>query len=110
MAVVVHHRKEPFDVFIARPSIWGNPYSRHRASDDEFRVETRAEAIEKYEAYVRGSEWLLRHLPELRGKRLGCWCAPKPCHGDVLVKLLAEVEAGTLLIPPEPTLDELVPD
>ncbi len=24
---------------------------------------------------------------ELRGKRLGCWCAPLPCHGDVLSRV-----------------------
>ena len=27
---------------------------------------------------------LLSRLPELRGKALGCWCAPEPCHADVL--------------------------
>jgi hypothetical protein len=26
-------------------------------------------------------------LDELRGLVLGCWCAPRPCHGDVLVRL-----------------------
>jgi hypothetical protein len=26
-------------------------------------------------------------LPELRGKDLICWCAPKPCHADVLLDL-----------------------
>ena len=31
--------------------------------------------------------WIDR-LADLRGKRLGCWCAPKPCHGDVLVELV----------------------
>ena len=30
-------------------------------------------------------------LGELRGKILGCWCKPKPCHGDILVKLVEEV-------------------
>lgn len=33
-------------------------------------------------------------LPELAGKTLGCWCAPRPCHGDVLVRL-AGVRAGS---------------
>jgi len=36
-------------------------------------------------------------LPELRGKVLGCWCAPKACHGDVLVSL---ANAGHLAPPP----------
>jgi hypothetical protein len=26
-------------------------------------------------------------LPELRGLDLICWCAPLPCHGDVLLRL-----------------------
>jgi hypothetical protein len=26
-------------------------------------------------------------LPELRGKRLVCYCHPLPCHGDVLAEL-----------------------
>jgi hypothetical protein len=34
---------------------------------------------------------LIAALPELRGKRLGCWCAPHPCHGDLL-KGLANTE------------------
>lgn len=28
-----------------------------------------------------------RALAELRGKRLGCWCAPDPCHADILARL-----------------------
>jgi hypothetical protein len=27
-------------------------------------------------------------LEPLRGKRLACWCAPLPCHGDVIVEWL----------------------
>jgi hypothetical protein len=46
--------------------------------------------LEKYEVHVRRSPALMASLEELRGKRLGCWCAPGPCHGDVLVRLLAE--------------------
>jgi Domain of unknown function (DUF4326) len=30
---------------------------------------------------------LMGALGELRGKVLGCWCSPKPCHGDVLARL-----------------------
>jgi hypothetical protein len=28
-------------------------------------------------------------IEPLRGKTLGCWCKPLPCHGDVIVELLA---------------------
>ena len=33
---------------------------------------------------------LMKALPELQGKTLGCWCKPKACHGDVLVRLIEE--------------------
>jgi hypothetical protein len=82
-------------VYIGRPmylggwrlpgSIWANPYRIGRDG-------TREEVLARYEQYVRESpELLLARLPELAGRRLGCWCAPLPCHGDVLVRLLAEI-------------------
>jgi hypothetical protein len=33
----------------------------------------------------------MKALFELKGKILGCWCHPLPCHGDVLVKLIKEL-------------------
>ena len=51
---------------------------------------TRDQVIRMYEVHVRRSPDLIAALPELPGKRLGCYCKPLPCHGDVLVKLLAE--------------------
>jgi Domain of unknown function (DUF4326) len=47
----------------------------------------RGECIELYELWVRENEELMAALAELRGKVLGCWCAPRACHGDVLVRL-----------------------
>lgn len=76
---VVHCRREPCDVYIGRPGDWGNPF---RIGPDG----TRAEVIAKFEQYLRSSPVLLSRLPELRGKVLGCHCAPGPCHGDVLAK------------------------
>jgi len=31
-------------------------------------------------------------LHELKGKRLGCFCKPKLCHGDVLVELINDMD------------------
>jgi hypothetical protein len=45
--------------------------------------------IRKYREYLLSNPDLLDRLPELEGKTLGCWCAPKPCHGDVLVEILS---------------------
>ncbi len=26
----------------------------------------------------------------MKGKNLGCWCAPEPCHGNILLELLSD--------------------
>jgi hypothetical protein len=36
-------------------------------------------------------------LPELKGKVLGCWCAPSACHGDVLMRLVNKVDENEQL-------------
>lgn len=77
--VVNKHHKVPYDVYIGRGSIWGNPYVIGKDGD-------RDEVIDKYEAHLLGSPHLLDRLAELQGKRLACFCAPKRCHGDVLAR------------------------
>jgi len=79
MSTVVHCKHEPYDVYIGRPSKWGNPFEIGRDG-------TRAEVIKKYEEYLLQSDKLFVDIGELKGKVLGCWCSPQPCHGDVLVK------------------------
>lgn len=76
---VVHCRREQYDVYIGRPGPWGNPYVIGPDGD-------RAQVIAAFERYLLGSPELLARLPELRGKILGCWCAPDSCHGDVLAR------------------------
>lgn len=87
MTKVVHNKVEPYDVYIGRPSKWGNPYSDKHGTLNEFYVPTREEAISAYRGWIAGQTNLLADLHELRGKTLGCWCAPLPCHGDVLLEL-----------------------
>lgn len=81
-------------VYIGRGSPWGNPYSHLAKSAAEYQVRTREEAIQCYREYILSRPDLLAKLNELRGKRLGCWCKPKDCHGDVLVELLWDLETG----------------
>ncbi len=83
---VVHCKKEEFDVYVGRGSKWGNPYSHKEGTLAEEVVGSRAEAIQKYEEYLLSNEDLMIDLPKLRGKILGCWCKPKSCHGDILLK------------------------
>lgn len=85
---VVNRRVDSFDVYIGRPSIWGNPFSHRRDSAARYLVATVAEALAQYEVWLKLQRPdLLARLPELRGKALGCWCKPGPCHGDILARL-----------------------
>jgi uncharacterized protein DUF4326 len=54
---------------------------------------SRGQVIEKYRAWLLEQPHLLARLPELRGRRLGCWCSPLPCHAQVLADL-ADKDAG----------------
>jgi len=75
-------KNDPYDIYIGRGSRWGNPFFEG----------SRQENIEKYREYVCGRQDLINILSELIGKRLGCFCAPLPCHGDVLIELMLEHE------------------
>lgn len=82
--LVVHCKREPFDVYIGRPSKWGNPFVIGKDGGRE-------EVLSKYRSYMKGSLGLCQQArEELRGKVLGCWCAPQPCHGDVLAEIANE--------------------
>jgi hypothetical protein len=92
-AAIVCHVRDGFEIYIGRAgygfraSKWANPFKLPAASGDALRATT----LGLYEEHVRARPELMAALPELRGRRLGCWCAPKACHGDVLVRLLDEV-------------------
>ena len=90
---VVHCKKEPYDVYIGRPSKWGNPFThiKDRKTKAEFVVETRKESIDRYREWILNQPELLKSLPELKCKVLGCWCKPKSCHGDILVELIEKL-------------------
>jgi hypothetical protein len=84
---VVNLKKAPYDVYIGRGSKWGNPFTHLDNTTAEHRVETREEAIARYEEYIMSNPTLFNQLPELKGKILGCYCKPQACHGDVLKRL-----------------------
>lgn len=77
---VVHCKREPFDVYIGRPSKWGNPFELGPDGDRDL-------VVKKYRDWILTQPQLLADLPELYGKALGCYCAPRACHGDVLLEL-----------------------
>lgn len=88
---VVHCKKEDYDVYIGRGRCprtgergrWGNPFRIGRDGD-------RKEVIAKYRLWlckeIEAERIDLAELASLHGKVLGCWCAPEPCHGEVLAR------------------------
>jgi hypothetical protein len=88
---VVHKSKKPYDIYIGRPSKFGNPWSEEEGTLAEFKVETRAEALRKYEEWIRSQPEMMAMIKrELRGKVLSCWCTPRLCHGHILAWIANE--------------------
>jgi RNA recognition motif-containing protein len=78
---VVHCKKSNYDVYIGRPSDWGNPFVIGKDGD-------RADVIQKYRNWImRQPDLLARAKIELRGQRIACWCKPEACHGDILAEI-----------------------
>ena len=76
----------PADEYIGLGTLWGNPYAN---------TMSRLSAIKAYEKRLRrflasDPGWRVE-LKALAGKTLGCHCAPRPCHGDIIVKLFLEL-------------------
>lgn len=88
MTEVVKVGEAWYDVYIGRNpkygnTKWGNPF---RIGPDG----TREEVIAKHADWILTQPHLMESLEELRDKILGCHCAPLPCHGNTLIKLLEE--------------------
>jgi hypothetical protein len=89
---VVNIKNSKYDIYIGRPSIWGNPYSTKENSLAKYKTKTRKESVEKYKQYILNNKELLSKLSTLKGKRLGCFCKPKSCHGDIIAELVNNLE------------------
>lgn len=90
MCRVVNKYKDEYDVYIGRGSTWGNPYSHLPETKALYKVETRDEAVAEYKNHlwkqIRSGIITIQMLKDLYGKRLGCFCKPQSCHGDVIAK------------------------
>lgn len=71
----------PGAVYVGRPTKWGNPFTIGTHG-------TRIDVINKFRTRLEAMGPILRveFLAPLRGKDLGCWCAPEACHADVLLE------------------------
>jgi hypothetical protein len=94
---IVHCMRDKYDVYIGRynarynlpASKWASPFPLPKLHSESERYES----VSKYWGWILLPEqkYLIHSLPELNDKILGCWCAPRLCHGDVLIELLARI-------------------
>lgn len=76
--LVKHVKRHKHDVYIGRPSKWGNPFVIGVDG-------SRSDVVAKYAQHLANSpELCVAAREELRGKVLGCYCYPKMCHGNIL--------------------------
>jgi len=88
IAVNMYHHT--YDVYIGRAGLgrdgyFGNPYLIGIDG-------TREEVLSKYKEYfikrVREDRDFYTRILELKGQRLGCFCKPKDCHGDIIARYI----------------------
>jgi Schitoviridae RNA polymerase len=90
--VVNIKNKQDFDVYIGNKirlhpqkypqTKWGNPYAKY------LKRLGRDKVVTMYKEYVMSKPESLKLISsELKGKTLGCWCKPLPCHGDILAEI-----------------------
>jgi hypothetical protein len=99
MKKVVHCKIDKFDVYIGRPSIWGNPFSHKDGTQALFKVESSEEAVAKFKEYLKSNKMLMSKIHELDNKILACWCKTSknpnaPCHGDAIIEVLEEIKSA----------------
>lgn len=95
VTTVVNLNKDQYDVYIGRAGqgldgFFGNP----------FRELPRSESIQKFKEYffhrIADDPAFRQAVHKLKGKRLGCFCSPKPCHGDIIADYLNNLTISTL--------------
>jgi hypothetical protein len=92
--VVVNIYKEQFDAYIGRAGrgedgYFGNPFRMENGT-------SREDTVEKFQRYftarIEKDVEFRRRVLALKGKRLGCFCKPQACHGDVIADWLNKME------------------
>lgn len=90
---VVNIRRNEYDVYIGRAGrgqsgYFGNPFPLMNKS-------ARGSTLERYREYfnnrIKTDPEFKEKIHSLKGKRLGCFCKPHPCHGDIIAEYLESI-------------------
>ena len=95
---VVNLYKETYEVYIGRPGRGqdghlGNPIVTGEVCLVCYKTHTeKGDTLPCYKVYLEAraaaDESFRTRLINLKGRVLGCFCKPKPCHGDIIVDYL----------------------
>jgi len=86
--VVNSKKSKDYDVYIGRPSKWGNPFVIGKDGN-------RLDVCKKFEEWILTQPKMMAEAKkELAGKRIACFCAPLQCHGETLARI-ANSDYGT---------------
>ncbi len=106
MTEVVNLRFQEYDVYIGRAGhgkdgYHGNPIVKGQECLVCGNVHTTpGETLDCFRIYfairLEDDEEFRRRTLSLMGKRLGCFCKPRPCHGDVIVEWVNSQERTCL--------------
>ena len=101
---VVNISKSKCDIYIGRREHgmhYGNPAGHKKSDIAVVKTKSRKQAITFYKDWLDGKypeieperrQWILENMHDLKGKKLGCYCFPLACHGNILVEMLEGAE------------------
>lgn len=92
MFSVVNVKHSECEVYIGRPSVLGNPYVIGKHGTREVVVEMYRQWLWRELNKNNGNNAIMEELKRIScmegDVRLGCWCKPSLCHGDIIVKAI----------------------
>lgn len=96
--MIVTRKRNGFDIDITRYGSWklGNPFYSTSAQSRRASIERfRAHVLDNEEFYKDKFNKLIKMDSFVKGKlRLGCYCKPQACHGDVIRSLCDRIRKG----------------
>lgn len=88
-----HHNTAPKNaIYIGRGSPYGNPFIIGEPHPDTGQPMTRDDVCDLYEERILPN----LDLAPLKGRDLVCFCKPKRCHGDSLLKTASNEDGQSL--------------
>lgn len=98
-------------ISVTRPGKFGNPFTAKEAMEAGYKDGNKM-AVWAFSEWLSGKEndfsellpdkkkLVLKHIKELKGMNLACWCAlDQPCHADVLLDLANGINNSSIISP-----------